>query len=222
MSGGGQEHRRAPRRPVFGNAVIRGPNLHADCVIRDLSASGARIQVHASVPLPEEFNLLLVEANSSRHVLLKWRAGDFAGVAFSQIEAAASSAGAGARSKPDPQRPPSPPAEASPPPPGAIRGGPENRLAPRRRVLGHCLVVGAGMRASAIIRDISATGAQLGIASRVKLPPEFHLLDPKTNSARRVALRWREGDLVGVQFCEASAPTAKEETMKDVPSIWHV
>src|SRR5215207_10289290 len=130
MAGGGdQEHRRAPRRPVLGNAVIRGPNLHADCVIRDLSASGAKIEVQASVLLPEEFNLLWVEANSSRHVLLKWRAGDFAGVAFSQIEAAASSAGAGARSKPDPQRPPSRPAEASPPLPGTIRGGP--RKSPR-------------------------------------------------------------------------------------------
>jgi len=119
--GGGQEHRRAPRRPVFGNAVIRGPNLHADCVIRDLSASGARIQVDASVPLPEEFNLLLVEANSSRHVLLKWRAGDFAGVAFSQIEAAASAPEAVAQT----QRLPSPRPPASPPAPGTIRGDPE-------------------------------------------------------------------------------------------------
>ena len=181
-------------------------------MIRDLSASGARIQVDASVPLPEEFNLLLVEANSSRHVLLKWRAGDFAGVAFSQHR------------KQWHRRSDFPLLglrllRRLPEPSGATQ---KNRIAPRRRVLGHCLVVGAGMRASAIIRDISATGAQLGMASRVKLPPEFHLLDPKTNSARRVALRWREGDLVGVQFCEASAARAKEETMKDVPSIWHV
>jgi hypothetical protein len=56
----------------------------------------------------------------------------------------------------------------------------------------------------------------------VKLPPEFHLLDPKTNSARRVALRWREGDLVGVQFCEASGPKGKDKTIEDVSNIWHV
>ncbi|HEX2725365.1 MAG TPA: hypothetical protein VHN20_06060 [Beijerinckiaceae bacterium] len=36
----------------------------------------------AAVKLPQAFNLMLLKTNSSRHVLLKWRNGDFAGVAF--------------------------------------------------------------------------------------------------------------------------------------------
>jgi hypothetical protein len=76
-------------------------------------------------------------------------------------------------------------------------------------------VVAPGLKASAVIRDISATGAKLAIAPRIKLPPEFHIVDPKTNSARRVTLRWRDGDFAGVQF---SKPSPK----KQEANIWHV
>jgi hypothetical protein len=184
---GGREHRRAPRRPVLGNAVIRGPGLHSDCVIRDLSASGAKIQVRASVQLPEEFNLLLLEANTSRHVLLKWREGDFAGVAFRR-EGDVSEAGEHAATQSTPL---SSSVSASPPPGTST----QRQIAPRRQVLGYCLVIANGVRANAIIRDVSATGAKVGINSRVKLPAEFYILDPKTNNARRVTLKWREGEL---------------------------
>jgi hypothetical protein len=202
---------------VFGNAVIRGPNLHADCVIRDLSASGAKIEVPSSVQLPDEFNLLLAEANTSRHVLLKWQAGDFAGVAFARMDkngsADAEEAGKSvAASQTD-----------SPPPSvGAIRAGPDRQIAPRRRVLGYCLIVAPGIRANGIIRDVSATGAKVGISSRVKLPSEFHIVDPKTNSARRVALRWREGDFAGVHFCDPSPSQEREGTGEQMPNVWHV
>ena len=76
------ENRRAPRRKVTGTALILGPNLEAQCVIRDLSAGGAKIEVPASVKLPLAFNILLLKISSSRHVRLKWRKGDFAGVQF--------------------------------------------------------------------------------------------------------------------------------------------
>lgn len=217
----GEEHRKAPRRPVFGNAVIRGPNLHADCVIRDLSASGAKLQVRSSVQLPQEFNLFLADANTSRHVVLKWRAGDYAGVAFSQIDGHASSVDAEVHAKSAPKSS-SLSRKSSPPAPGTVRAGPDMRVAPRRRVLGHCLVVAPGLRASGIVRDVSATGARLGIASHVKLPSEFHVVDPKTSSSRRVALRWRDGDLAGVQFCEPSPQKSRSDPTDQMPSIWHV
>jgi len=213
---GGREHRRAPRRPVVGNAVIRGPGFHSDCVIRDLSASGAKIQVRASVQLPEEFNLLLLEANTSRHVLLKWREGDFAGVAFRR-EGDASPAEAGEPAAI--QSPPSAPGATAPPEPGTNAG---RQIAPRRAVLGYCLVVAPGIRANAIIRDVSATGAKIGINSRVKLPAEFHIVDPKTESARRVALKWREGDFMGVHFCDPVRAKEREATAEDPSNVWHV
>jgi hypothetical protein len=210
---GGREHRRAPRRPVLGNAVIRGPGLHSDCVIRDLSASGAKIQVRASVQLPEEFNLLLLEANTSRHVLLKWREGDFAGVAFRRMDGDVSEAGEHAATQSAPSS-----SSLSAPPPAETNT--KRQIAPRRQVLGYCLVVANGVRANAIIRDVSATGAKVGINSRVKLPAEFHILDPKTNNARRVTLKWREGDFIGVHFCDA--PPKEPKASEDVSNFWHV
>jgi hypothetical protein len=210
---GGREHRRAPRRPVLGNAVIRGPGFHSDCVIRDLSASGAKIQVRASVQLPEEFNLLLLEANTSRHVLLKWREGDFAGVAFRRMDGDVSEAGEDAAT----QSSPSSSSLSASPPSGTNT---KRQIAPRRQVLGYCLVIANGVRANAIVRDVSATGAKVGINSRVKLPAEFHILDPKTNNARRVTLKWREGDFIGVHFCDP--PPNEPKASEDLSKVWHV
>jgi hypothetical protein len=184
-------------------------------VIRDLSASGAKIQVPASVQLPEEFNLLLLEANTSRHVLLKWREGDFAGVAFRR-EAGDVSAEIGEH--PATQSAPSSSSVSAPPPVGTNT---KRQIAARRQVLGYCLVIANGVRANAIIRDVSATGAKVGINSRVKLPAKFYILDPKTNNARRVTLKWREGDFIGVHFCD---PPSKEPkaSAEDLSKVWHV
>jgi hypothetical protein len=78
----GLNKRRAARRKVAGPALIIGPGVEASCVIRDLSATGAKLEVASSEKLPPAFNLLLLKTNSSRHVLLRWRRGDFAGVQF--------------------------------------------------------------------------------------------------------------------------------------------
>ncbi|HEY7382233.1 MAG TPA: PilZ domain-containing protein [Beijerinckiaceae bacterium] len=76
------DKRRAPRQKVFGPALILGPKLEVNCVIRDLSATGAKLEIPALIKLPQAFNLMLLKTNSSRHVRLKWRKGDYAGVQF--------------------------------------------------------------------------------------------------------------------------------------------
>jgi hypothetical protein len=76
------DKRRAQRKEVFGHAIIVAPGLRADCVIRDLSATGAKLGVSWRVKLPKEFDVVLVKTNSTRHVSLRWRRGDFAGVQF--------------------------------------------------------------------------------------------------------------------------------------------
>jgi hypothetical protein len=138
MAGDGLENRRAPRRQVQGHATVRAPGLEVSCVIRDLSATGARIEVPSSVHLPDEFNLLLAEAKSSRHVHLRWRRGDFAGVEFDRANALKAMAALGDREQS------TSPARASQPqsqgPSTGKGGGPEQRRAPRLRVLGHCVM----------------------------------------------------------------------------------
>jgi hypothetical protein len=77
-----RKKRIASRREVLGPALLKGPELRTNCIIRDLSARGARLEVPHSIPLPSEFNLLFLKANTSRHVRLRWRRGDLAGVEF--------------------------------------------------------------------------------------------------------------------------------------------
>ena len=61
-----------------------GENLKmwADCELRDLSTGGAKIHVSALYKLPPRFVLLQHQAGVAYEVILKWRRGDLAGVAF--------------------------------------------------------------------------------------------------------------------------------------------
>jgi hypothetical protein len=89
----------------------------------------------------------------------------------------------------------------------------DKRIAPRTEVFGEALVMAPGLKVRCIIRDLSATGAKLGVSRKVILPEQFELLLLKAKSIRRVSLRWRNGDFAGVQFCrgEASLPLADEQ-----------
>ena len=54
--------------------------LWADCVIRDLSEGGAKLQVAAIHPLPDNFLVLQLAEGVAMMARLKWRRGDMAGV----------------------------------------------------------------------------------------------------------------------------------------------
>jgi hypothetical protein len=84
--------RAAPRKVVLGHGLITGPNIHANCVIRDISSTGAKLGVSGKISLPAAFELVLVKTGSKRRVLLRWRRGDFAGVEFCQGDADAAAA----------------------------------------------------------------------------------------------------------------------------------
>ncbi len=82
MSETGSNNRSATRREVFGLGVVLGPDLRANCVIRDLSSTGAKLGISRRVQLPPEFRVALLKTKTMRRVSLKWRRGDFAGVEF--------------------------------------------------------------------------------------------------------------------------------------------
>jgi hypothetical protein len=82
VASNGREKRNAPRADVLGHALIVSPRGKAHCVIRDLSATGAKLAVSRRLKLPQEFDLYLVQAKSTRRVIVRWREGDFAGVEF--------------------------------------------------------------------------------------------------------------------------------------------
>ena len=79
------ERRGEPRVPVSApGRVMHGDKLGlwADCLIKDLSASGAKIELSHFYRLPPRFVLLHFREAVAFEVVLKWRRGDLAGMAF--------------------------------------------------------------------------------------------------------------------------------------------
>ena len=88
------ERRTDERGPVRAAArVMHGAALAhwADCVIRDLSTNGAKIELSHFYKLPPRFILLHFEAGVAFEVVLKWRRGDLAGMSFEHRHALESS-----------------------------------------------------------------------------------------------------------------------------------
>lgn len=86
------ERRAEPRVPVNApGRVIYGPKLAmwADCIIRDLSTSGAKIEVSHFYRIPPRFVLLHLQAGVAFEVVLKWRRGDLAGMAHERTHSLA-------------------------------------------------------------------------------------------------------------------------------------
>jgi hypothetical protein len=66
-----------------GKIIFMDGNAVVDCIIRNLSVAGARLEVPTTVGLPQEFTLL--DSHSGRSYIAKvaWRRGEIMGVEFS-------------------------------------------------------------------------------------------------------------------------------------------
>jgi hypothetical protein len=66
--------------------IMHGDKLGiwADCVIKDLSDSGAKIELSHLHKIPPRFILIHFQAGMAYEVVLKWRRGDLAGMAFEE------------------------------------------------------------------------------------------------------------------------------------------
>lgn len=83
----------------------------------------------------------------------------------------------------------------------AARIAEDLRKGERYRVLSHARIVADGVFADCIIRDLSESGARIGVSRRVDLPSLFNLYFVQHRLALRARLRWRRGDYAGVSFC---------------------
>jgi hypothetical protein len=80
------EERNAPRSAAkFQGKVILPGKPDIDCTIRDVSATGARLQFQVRSFLPRTFALHF--DGTTRNVRVMWQAGLFAGVRFSEAQA---------------------------------------------------------------------------------------------------------------------------------------
>jgi hypothetical protein len=76
--------RAAPRRRTLKGGKIRFRSLGAsiDCVIRNLSDTGACLQVESQIGIPDSFELFITDDKSARTCRIVWRSGNRIGVAF--------------------------------------------------------------------------------------------------------------------------------------------
>ncbi|WP_296596762.1 PilZ domain-containing protein [Phenylobacterium sp.] len=79
------DRRAEPRVSVNARGrIMHGEKLGiwADCLIKDLSDSGAKIELSHLHKVPPRFILIHFQAGMAFEVVLKWRRGDLAGMAF--------------------------------------------------------------------------------------------------------------------------------------------
>lgn len=77
-----EEKRGAIRHPVMVQGKIVSAASPVYCAVREIAATGARLELGADVELPARFDLLLVKAELTVKAELKWRRDDAVGIAF--------------------------------------------------------------------------------------------------------------------------------------------
>ncbi|MCJ2065687.1 PilZ domain-containing protein [Methylobacterium sp. J-088] len=78
------EHRRETRQRVFlkGRIVFNNGSSSLDCLVRDMSSSGARLVMSETTTLPEVFDLYIPQKDRTYRATLRWRREDGIGVTF--------------------------------------------------------------------------------------------------------------------------------------------
>lgn len=78
------EHRREARQRVFlkGRIIFNNGSSSFDCLVRDLSPTGARLVMSDATTLPEAFDLYIPQKDRTYRATLRWRREDGIGVTF--------------------------------------------------------------------------------------------------------------------------------------------
>jgi hypothetical protein len=81
----GPDHRvgRRVRTLLSGKIIIGNGLMSPDCVIRDLSPSGARVRITRTIELPSSVELLVIKDGLLFDATVAWRRGNEAGLVFS-------------------------------------------------------------------------------------------------------------------------------------------
>jgi hypothetical protein len=82
---------------IRGRIQFNNGQASFDCLVRDLSQTGARLAVTGSAPLPDVFELILPSRDARFRAQVRWRHADEIGVAFLSADTAP---GAGPRADP--------------------------------------------------------------------------------------------------------------------------
>jgi len=78
------EHRSSPRHRVLKAGTIEFSGSKIDCVIRNISATGAAIEVKSPIWFPNSFVLAVASDGTERRCHIVWREEKRIGVAFDE------------------------------------------------------------------------------------------------------------------------------------------
>ncbi len=83
----GSERRVAPRTRTFKRAQILFNNRYStvDCIVRNISSTGALLTIDGSVPLPKQFEFRIGDDEAIRPAKLVYRRELFAGIHFLDV-----------------------------------------------------------------------------------------------------------------------------------------
>jgi hypothetical protein len=76
------ERRATSRQRVFKAGTIEFEGTAVDCLIRNVSAAGAALQVSSPVGIPHEITLNILTRNERQHCYIIWRKKTRIGVVF--------------------------------------------------------------------------------------------------------------------------------------------
>jgi len=77
------EHRRsARRRTIKGGSILFGPGAAIDCIVRNISKTGAALEVESPIGIPDTFTLLVKPEVTKRNCAVIWRSAKRIGVRF--------------------------------------------------------------------------------------------------------------------------------------------
>jgi PilZ domain len=74
--------RNAPRRRVLKTGLIELADTCIECTVRDLSGSGAALEVVTPLYIPDRFTLFIPSEQLKRKCRIAWRTGSRMGVTF--------------------------------------------------------------------------------------------------------------------------------------------
>jgi hypothetical protein len=77
-----ENNRAAPRQRVLKSGTIEFNGGTIDCVVRNVSPTGAALEVASPLGIPSEFNLLISGNHTKQSCLVMWRRENRIGVAF--------------------------------------------------------------------------------------------------------------------------------------------
>jgi PilZ domain len=85
------DQRSNTRRRSFLRAKVLFPNKAAtmDCLVRDISETGARLDIGSQAVIPERFDLHIPQKGVTHRAVIRWRALEEMGVAFEGADPAA-------------------------------------------------------------------------------------------------------------------------------------